>query len=69
MLEDAQVGVLITKAGVGAEVEVPVGTQVLKLDELSEELEQESRANLGVAVGPEQLAYVIYTSGSTGQPK
>jgi amino acid adenylation domain-containing protein len=50
-------------------VRVPAGTQVIKWEELEEELKQESSANLGVAVGREQLAYVIYTSGSTGQPK
>ena len=35
----------------------------------SEDISQESKANLEIKVAAEQLAYVIYTSGSTGQPK
>jgi amino acid adenylation domain-containing protein len=44
-------------------------TEVVSVDQLWEELKQESGANLEHASWGEKLAYVIYTSGSTGEPK
>lgn len=38
----------------------------LDIDQL---LENDSPANPGLDVGPDDLAYIIYTSGSTGKPK
>ena len=42
---------------------------LVKVDQESERISQESTGNLEIVVEPENLAYVIYTSGSTGRPK
>ncbi len=43
--------------------------QVLQLDEISEEVQNESNENLDLKLDMTSLSYVIYTSGSTGKPK
>ena len=44
-------------------------TEILALDELSEEITAEPQSNLDVPVSEHNVAYMIYTSGSTGRPK
>ncbi len=68
MLADAGVSVLLTQARLRERLgETRAG--VVCLDEDWSDIEQESDAELRVAIQPENLAYVIYTSGSTGRPK
>jgi amino acid adenylation domain-containing protein len=81
MLEDSQVGVLLTQAQViedrGWRMEdgdsrssvLDPQLKVVRLDRDATEIEQQSTYNLNIRIGSEHLAYVIYTSGSTGQPK
>ena len=68
MLEDADVSVLLTQAGLVNRLPA-TNAKVLILDAGSEAAAQEDGEDLKVDVAPENLAYVIYTSGSTGKPK
>lgn len=68
MLEDADVGVVVTEEG--CRDRLPETTaRVVSLDADCEVLGSESEENSESGVVPENLAYVIYTSGSTGKPK
>jgi len=68
MLEDAQVGVLLTQSRMAAQLpESKVKTVCLDSD--WEEISRESPENLNTETTSESLAYLIYTSGSTGTPK
>ena len=69
MLEDAGVTLLLTRHGQPEVVAQGEATEVVYLDERSEQLESECMENPGVLTTAENLAYVMYTSGSTGQPK
>ncbi len=67
MLEDSQVGVLLTQRHLLALLpEARTAVQLVLLDEQRGGSESGAPAS---GVGPEDLAYVIYTSGSTGKPK
>ena len=68
MLEDAQVGWLLTEEGLVEELPGH-GAQVLCLDSSGELMSGWSESNPTSGVSPDNLAYVIYTSGSTGKPK
>ncbi|MBA6304371.1 non-ribosomal peptide synthase/polyketide synthase [Colwellia sp. MB02u-14] len=68
MVEDAQLSIVITDAGLVEQIGFEE-TICLCTDTLAAEIEQESSVNPLVAVLASNLAYVIYTSGSTGQPK
>jgi len=68
VLEDAQVRVLLTQAGLVSSMP-STGAEVLCLDSSWSLFEQESREPVKGEVKAENLAYVIYTSGSTGKPK
>jgi amino acid adenylation domain-containing protein len=68
MIENAQVPVVLTQAGVREQLPL-TWAQVISVEEEWERIGQESRENLEIVTEPENLAYVIYTSGSTGQPK
>ena len=65
MLEDSQVGILLTQKRLTTK-QVFSGDQI-NLDEA--ELYQKSPENLTRINGRNDLAYIIYTSGSTGRPK
>jgi len=68
MLEDAQVGVLLTQARLVESLPKHQG-RIVCLDTDWEIIERQSEANLISEVKLDNLAYVIYTSGSTGKPK
>ncbi len=68
MLEDAEVGVLLTSGSLG-ELASGIAVKTLLLDAESEPFDGARADNLGGLARPENLAYVIYTSGSTGRPK
>jgi amino acid adenylation domain-containing protein len=68
MIEDAGIGVLLTRAHL---VDKFAGRKaaVVCLDAARETSAGFSGENLAAEARPEHLAYIIYTSGSTGQPK
>jgi amino acid adenylation domain-containing protein len=68
MLEDAQVGMVITHRHLVAQLGIPTARWYC-LDEMGPVCDDLADANPQSAVAPENLAYVIYTSGSTGTPK
>jgi surfactin family lipopeptide synthetase C len=47
----------------------PVAAAIVCMDSERNRIEERSKDNPRVPVGPRNLAYVIYTSGSTGSPK
>ena len=69
MIEDAQVGVLLTDSSLLKVDGLLSTSRVVCLDQDWEIIAQESKDNLSSELGRDQLAYVIYTSGSTGKPK
>jgi amino acid adenylation domain-containing protein len=68
LLADAQVAVLVTQRQCMAALPTQA-IPVVCLDTDWEHIAQQSAANPGGRVIPENLAYVMYTSGSTGVPK
>lgn len=68
MVEDAQIGVLLTQSHL-TDLFPQADAQVLCYDTAAEEIRTESTDHLESELTPDHLAYVIYTSGSTGQPK
>src|SRR5262249_28718802 len=67
MLEDSQVGVLLTQRHLLPSLPEPsTAVQLVLVDEQRGSGEHAAPRS---GVGPEDLAYVIYTSGSTGKPK
>ena len=68
MIEDAQLKILLTSQHM-AEALSGLGARVICLDDILEEVDEQSEENIDSGVMPENLAYVIYTSGSTGRPK
>jgi amino acid adenylation domain-containing protein len=72
MLDDCTPRVLLTQAGLGADLEVPAGVTVLALDARPRpwaELPDRNLESAALGLTSNHLAYVIYTSGSTGTPK
>lgn len=68
MLDDAQVGVLITQTYL-IERLPPHKAHVICLDRDWEAISPEDKLNPSNSTNANNLAYAIYTSGSTGQPK
>jgi surfactin family lipopeptide synthetase A len=68
MLEDSQTPLVLTQAGLLAEV-TDFDAEVVNLGADWKLFAGESRENVRSGVKPENLAYVIYTSGSTGKPR
>ncbi|MDT5293775.1 MAG: hypothetical protein QOJ76_655 [Acidobacteriota bacterium] len=68
MLEDAEVGVLLTEQHPARRLGARQ-TQVVCLDAERQLLAAQEVSNPRNVTLPEHLAYVIYTSGSTGRPK
>ena len=66
MLEDAQVGVLLTRDGLIPGLSC---AKTVRMDADADEIARQSDANPMGTAGSTSLAYVIYTSGSTGQSK
>jgi amino acid adenylation domain-containing protein/non-ribosomal peptide synthase protein (TIGR01720 family) len=67
MVEDANVGLLLTKEGLRELL--PPAVKSLALGRGGEQFDAYDAGNPRDGLSPENLAYVIYTSGSTGMPK
>ena len=67
MVEDSDIGLLLTQSWIRSRMPAREGLRVLELDSL--EFVEEPTHNPCAALNRENLAYVIYTSGSTGRPK
>jgi amino acid adenylation domain-containing protein/thioester reductase-like protein len=68
MLEDTQVGVLLTQKRL-LDTLPATPAKVVFLDDISSHISQNNQDNLVSEVTASHLANVIYTSGSTGKPK
>jgi amino acid adenylation domain-containing protein/non-ribosomal peptide synthase protein (TIGR01720 family) len=68
MLEDAEIGVLLTQRGLRGKLPEH-GARAVYLDDERKAIERESGDNPGPVMTGANLAYVIYTSGSTGRAK
>ena len=71
MIEDAEVGILVTQTRLRNHLSTQATQFVLVVcvDEDRKAIEKESAENIGHTIDSSQLAYVMYTSGSTGRPK
>ncbi|MES2939398.1 MAG: amino acid adenylation domain-containing protein [Pseudomonadota bacterium] len=67
ILQQANVGVVLTTAAKRAQLPAIDGLAVVAVDEVAPRAEGPAAGALGQS--PSDLAYVIYTSGSTGNPK
>ncbi|HEY2491713.1 MAG TPA: non-ribosomal peptide synthase/polyketide synthase [Paenibacillus sp.] len=67
IVRDAGITVMVTQDKLRDYL--PECIELICIDEVQEQLIQESADNPSVKVNPENLAYVIYTSGTTGNPK
>src|SRR5712692_5548145 len=68
MIEDANAPVLLTEKKL-LHTLPETTSRIICIDELGQQIAQESTENPDLATSAENLAYVIYTSGSTGTPK
>jgi amino acid adenylation domain-containing protein len=69
MVQDSQLGVLLTQEKLASNVPLQGNARVVRIDSDWAEIARESSDNFPSSAKPENLAYVIYTSGSTGKPK
>ncbi|HEX7334404.1 MAG TPA: amino acid adenylation domain-containing protein [Pyrinomonadaceae bacterium] len=72
MLEDAGIGVLLSRAELLPKLAAGAaasGVVVVDVDSQREAIAAEGESNPDVTVSSNGLAYVMYTSGSTGEPK
>ena len=68
MIEDSAPSLILTETAL--ENRLPwTAAEVVRLDEMREQIESESAERLAKAIATENGAYMIYTSGSTGKPK
>lgn len=68
MLKDSQAPLLLTQTRLAPQL-ANHGAKIICVDEIEQQLVNESDDNPGNTSSPEHLAYVMYTSGSTGKPK
>jgi amino acid adenylation domain-containing protein/non-ribosomal peptide synthase protein (TIGR01720 family) len=69
LLEDAEVGVILSRRQFAEQLRGCGGARVVWLEEEAEAIRGCSAANRRVEVSGKSLAYLMYTSGSTGKPK
>jgi amino acid adenylation domain-containing protein len=70
MIEDAGLGVIVTRGGLAHEVLPAFSAKTVDVETSRQEPpDGADAADLDDAPGPHDLAYVIFTSGSTGRPK
>lgn len=67
LLENGEVGIVLTQSWVDERFEWPAGLTRLSVDKLNSG--EGDSAPLPSAQSPDDIAYVLYTSGSTGKPK
>jgi len=69
MLQDGQIGLVITQESLRDRLAMPAEARAVCLDRDAALVAQEVEDDLSTAPAAHDLAYVIYTSGSTGRPK
>ncbi|MGH7580732.1 MAG: non-ribosomal peptide synthetase, partial [Gemmatimonadales bacterium] len=69
MLEDAQVGMVLTDTGLRNRIPAEIALTIVCLDTEREAIGHQPNAPLPREVSAGDLAYVMFTSGSTGRPK
>jgi natural product biosynthesis luciferase-like monooxygenase protein len=69
MLEDAQLGAIVTQQSLKAALVTPTALPTIAIDTQWEEISHQPTTAPESGVEPGHLSYVIYTSGSTGKPK
>ena len=72
LLENGEVGIVLTQSWVEGRYEWPAGVMRLNVDELERggtDLHALPRVKTPRIQTPDDIAYVLYTSGSTGKPK
>ncbi|MBV9110070.1 MAG: amino acid adenylation domain-containing protein, partial [Gemmatimonadetes bacterium] len=68
IIADAALPVVVATAST-AGVLPEHGATLVRVDDISDEVEGDEDEEMGIEIAPSHLAYVIYTSGSTGRPK
>ncbi|MBV9107910.1 MAG: AMP-binding protein, partial [Gemmatimonadetes bacterium] len=68
IIADAALPVVVATAST-AGVLPEHGATLVRVDDISDEVEGDEAGEMGIEIAPSHLAYVIYTSGSTGRPK
>ena len=68
MVDDVQAKLLLTQSTLKESVS-KFNTQLLFLNEETDNLLEEKSNNINIEITSEDLAYIMYTSGSTGNPK
>ncbi|QOT00203.1 amino acid adenylation domain-containing protein [Brevibacterium sp. JNUCC-42] len=70
ILQESRAQVLLTTSDLVSDaLREGFAGKIIILDQLTDDLMQESIENLHLSIDMNQLSYVIYTSGSTGKPK
>ncbi len=68
MMDDLRGGLVLSEANLADRL-TGFGVEVICLDQLAQQLDEQSRENVEAKASERNTAYVIYTSGSTGRPK
>jgi nonribosomal peptide synthetase DhbF len=68
MLRDSGAGVVLSEGDLCADLTLPAGVDVVRLDR-DDWVRSTARTRIAVAAPEHLLAYAVYTSGSTGRPK
>jgi len=69
IIEDGQIGTLVTRTGQIDRLGLPAETRAICLDRDAAQIVREPGDDTAHGPAARDLAYVIYTSGSTGRPK
>ena len=69
MVEDSRAKIVLSNKANKKKLKGMPALTIIDMDEEKDSISRESRANMGIATGPDDLVHIIYTSGSTGKPK
>ncbi len=69
LVEDGRPSVVVTSAGADRVLAGVEGTEVVRVEDLADDLATRPATRPAVTTDPRNPAYVLYTSGSTGRPK
>ena len=69
VLEDAQIGIILTQQQLVGRLQHKSSVELICLDTDWAKISTKPTSTPILAISPDQIAYLIYTSGSTGKPK